>query len=102
MPQDKLRTGLVDNLLVAFTHAGDEDAVYALLEDLCTPREITDMSQRLEVARLLSEKTSYIDIQERTGASATTISRVSKCLNYGTGGYAAALRAVDAEQGEGE
>lgn len=76
----------------------DEDQIYALLQDLCTVREITEMSQRLEVARLLSLKTSYVDIQEKTGASATTISRVSKCLNYGTGGYEFALESVAADE----
>ena len=93
---DIIRTELVDNLLRVFAHMRDEDKIYALLQDLCTVREITEMSQRLEVARLLSLKTSYIDIQEATGASATTISRVSKCLNYGSGGYLDALSLSDA------
>lgn len=94
MAEDKIRTELVDNLLQVLANMEDEDQIYALLQDLCTVREITEMSQRLEVARLLSQKTSYVDIQEKTGASATTISRVSKCLNYGTGGYSFALDAV--------
>ena len=74
--------------------------IYAILQDLCTVREITEMSQRLEVARLLSEGASYLDIQEQTGASATTISRVSKCLNYGSGGYGAALGMLCGSQDE--
>ncbi len=94
MAEDKIRTELVDNLLQVLANMQEEDQIYALLQDLCTVREITEMSQRLEVARLLAQKTSYVDIQEKTGASATTISRVSKCLNYGTGGYAFALDAV--------
>ena len=94
MVQDKIRTQLVENLLQVLANMEDENQIYALLQDLCTVREITEMSQRLEVARLLSLKTSYVDIQEMTGASATTISRVSKCLNYGSGGYAFALDAV--------
>ena len=102
MPQDKIRTELVERLLTAFAHAQDEEQVYALLQDLCTVREIADMSQRLEVARLLAAKTSYLDIQELTGASATTISRVSKCLNYGTGGYEAALATLAGTRQEGE
>ena len=89
---DKVRTELVENLLDVFVAMDDPDDVYALLQDVCTIREITEMSQRLEVARLLSVKTSYLDIQEATGASATTISRVSKCLNYGSGGYEKALK----------
>lgn len=95
---DKIRTELVENLLGVFARIDDPDDVYALLQDLCTVREITEMSQRLEVARLLSEKTSYLEIQEKTGASATTISRVSKCLNYGSGGYETALAVMEQEE----
>lgn len=98
---DKIRTELVENLLGVFAQIDDPDDVYALLQDLCTVREITEMSQRLEVARLLSEKTSYLEIQEQTGASATTISRVSKCLNYGSGGYGTALQIMAREQAAG-
>ena len=98
MAEDRVRTELVENLLHVLAGMQDEDQIYALLQDLCTVREITEMSQRLEVARLLSQKTSYVDIQEKTGASATTISRVSKCLNYGAGGYACALDTMATEQ----
>lgn len=97
MAEDRVRTELVENLLHVLANMQDKDQIYALLQDLCTVREITEMSQRLEVARLLSQKTSYVDIQEKTGASATTISRVSKCLNYGAGGYAYALDTVEAK-----
>ncbi len=93
-----IRTENVDNLLDVFAKMKNPDEVFALLQDLCTIREITEMSQRLEVARLLDAKTSYVDIQEATGASATTISRVSKCLNYGAGGYGAALTIMNAER----
>ena len=54
-------------------------------------REIKESSQRLAVARLLDQGRSYAQIAETTGASATTIARVSKCLGYGSGGYRAAL-----------
>lgn len=101
MPSDKIRTQLVENLLAALAHMDDPDQIYALLQDLCTIREISEMSQRLEVARLLDAHTSYVEIQEQTGVSATTISRVSKCLNYGSGGYKAALEALGLADGEG-
>lgn len=100
LAQDKIRTELVEHLLDVFAHTQDPDTIYAILQDLCTVREITEMSQRLEVARLLSEGASYLDIQEQTGASATTISRVSKCLNYGSGGYGAALGMLCGSQDE--
>ena len=53
------------------------------------------MAQRWQVVRMLKEKMTYIDIAAETGASATTISRVNKCLNYGAGGYAAVLKKLD-------
>lgn len=63
------------------------DEAAALLADLCSPKEREDLAQRLEVARLLSEGASYVDVSHATGASSTTVSRVSKCLNGPAGGY---------------
>ncbi len=90
-----LRTADVNALLRVFASINDEDTVFALLEDLFTIREIRETSQRLAVARLLSSGKSYSAIEAETGASATTIARVSKCLSYGSGGYAAALKALE-------
>ena len=73
-----------------------ERVVAALLEDMCTIREIDEMAQRLTVAKLLAADYSYTSISELTGASATTIARVSKALNYGAGGYRAVLGLEDA------
>ncbi len=86
-----LRTREVEDLLAVLTGVTDRDVMYALLEDLFTIREIKETSQRLAVARMLQEGRPYVAIGEDTGASATTIARVSKALNYGAGGYAAAL-----------
>ncbi len=69
------------------------------LEDVCTVKEITDMAQRLKVARMLRARTSYALINRETGISTATISRVSRCLDYGPGGYDMVLRRLD---GEGE
>jgi len=91
MPADRLRTAEVEELLRAFLALDDSDEAFALLEDLCTVREIQDMAQRLQVARMLAHGEHYTDIQEATGASATTISRVSKALNYGADGYRSIL-----------
>lgn len=60
---------------------------YQYFEDLCTVKEIRDLSQRLEVARLLDGGSSYQQAGEATGASSATIGRVKRCLNYGAGGY---------------
>jgi TrpR-related protein YerC/YecD len=92
MPEDRVRTPEVDDLLRALLLLDSEDEAYALLVDLCTIREIHDMAQRLEVARRLAAGEHYAAIQDITGASATTISRVSKSLNYGADGYTGILR----------
>ncbi|WP_165043181.1 YerC/YecD family TrpR-related protein [Adlercreutzia sp. ZJ138] len=91
----EIRTKEVDDLLRVLAELNDEDTIFALLEDLFTIREIKDTSQRLTVARLLSAGKSYAAIEEETGASATTIARVSKCLSYGAGGYEIALGILD-------
>ena len=93
----ELRTREVDDLLSVLAGLTDPDDVFALLEDLFTIREIKDTSQRLEVARLLCRGESYASIEKTTGASATTIARVSKALNYGTGGYQLALELLEEE-----
>lgn len=74
-----------------FAAMDNADEVFALLQDLFTVREIKEISSRLQVARLLARGESYSSIEAQTGASATTIARVSKALNYGEGGYSKAL-----------
>ena len=97
MPVNDLRTPDVERLLDVLVRIGDKDQLYALLEDMFTIREIRESSQRLAVAFLLDEGKSYARIEEATGASATTIARVSKCLGYGSGGYRAALEVLNEE-----
>lgn len=92
---NSMRTGEVEQLLRAFALLTDPDDIFAFLQDICTIREIQDMSQRLTVAHMLDRGDSYVSIQERTGASATTISRVSKALNYGADGYLNVLEKLD-------
>lgn len=91
MPEDRLRTREVEQLLHAVLALENADEAYALLVDVCTVRELQEMASRLEVARLLDAGEHYTAIQEKTGASATTISRVSKALNYGADGYRCVL-----------
>ena len=86
-----LRTPEVENLLEVLSAMNDKDELYAFVEDLFTIREIKETSQRLSFARLLDAGNPYTAIAEATGASATTIARVSKALNYGSGGYRHAL-----------
>lgn len=65
----------------------NKEECYAFLEDICTIKEILEMSQRLSVAKLLSKGMSYAQISQQTGVSTATISRISKCIEYGNGGY---------------
>ena len=75
------------NLCLAFAKLNDPESVRAFLEDIASPGEIKAMSQRLEVARLLSESKTYPEIMRETGAGTATISRVKRCLEHGSGGY---------------
>ena len=68
-----------------------EEECKAFLEDLMTRKELGDITQRLEVAKLLSEQTVYNKIVEETGASTATISRVNRSYQYGAGGYRTVL-----------
>ena len=85
----------VSDLLEVLSNMTDEDDIFAFLEDLFTVREIRESSQRLAVAKLLNSGKSYFEIEKITGASATTIARVSKCLSNGSGGYAKALEILE-------
>lgn len=76
-----------DNLFDAVLKLETVDECRKFFEDLCTIKELESLSQRVEVARLLYDGGNYQDISRLTGASTTTISRVSRCLNYGAGGY---------------
>ena len=71
----------------------------AFFDDLCTIKEIQDLSQRFDVANMLDEGKNYQEISALTGATTPTISRVKKCLIYGSGGYRTAL---DRAKGKGE
>ena len=77
----------IERLYRALSKIGDSQECERVFEDLCTISEIQAMAQRLEVAFLLDKDISYTEIAEQTGASSATVSRVSKCLNYGNGGY---------------
>lgn len=94
MPANDIRTPEVENLLAVLASINDKDTLFALMEDMFTIREIRESSQRLAVARMLDDGKSYAQIEQATGASATTIARVSKCLSYGAGGYRAAIDAL--------
>ena len=86
-----------DELCQALLSLQSREECYAFLEDLCTIKEIIGMSQRLQVAKMLRAGASYTTITKATGASTATISRVSKCSEYGTGGYHTVIQRLKQE-----
>jgi len=85
------RSPSMDRLFQTILNLETIDECYAYFEDLCTIKELSDMSQRLDAAILLAEGLSYQKIMEQVAISTATIGRVSRCLNYGTGGYRTAI-----------
>ena len=83
----KLRTEAVDFLFDAVLSLKDREECYVFFEDICTINELLSLSQRFEVAKMLTEKKTYLEIAEKTGASTATISRVNRSLIYGNDGY---------------
>ena len=83
----KIRTEAVDHLFEAILCLKDKEECYTFFEDVCTINELLSLSQRFEVAKMLTDKRTYLDISEKTGASTATISRVNRSLNYGNDGY---------------
>ena len=83
----QIRTEAVDHLFEAILCLKNREECYTFFEDVCTVNELLSLAQRFEVARMLMEKRTYLDISEATGASTATISRVNRSLNYGNDGY---------------
>lgn len=81
MEENMKRHALAQAILALET----EEECNQLLEDLCTIKEIEDMAHRFEIAYLLSQGKTFIDVEKSTGASSATISRVNRCLKYGKG-----------------
>ncbi len=83
----KVHTDAVDQLFEAVLSLQNKEECYRFFEDVCTVNELLSLSQRYEVAKMLREEKTYLDIAEKTGASTATISRVNRSLNYGNDGY---------------
>lgn len=88
---EKMKTEDFDFLFNAILKLETLEECHSFFEDLCTMQELISISQRLRVAKLLTEKKIYNDIVRDTGASTATISRVNRTLNYGHGGYSIAF-----------
>lgn len=91
MYESKMQSPETDRLFDTILALKDREACYRFFDDLCTYSEISAMTQRLQVAQMLSEGKTFSQISAETGVSSATITRVNKCLSYGSGGYKAAL-----------
>lgn len=85
----------MDYLSKAFLSLENEDLCRRFLVDITTPKELKDMKERLDVARLLNEGKTYEKIIEETGMSSTTIARINRTLHYGTDGYKEVLEKIE-------
>lgn len=92
------RNPSMDRLFQTILNLETVDECYAYFEDLCTIKELNDMSQRLDAAVLLDQGLSYQKIMEQVAISTATIGRVSRCLNYGAGGYKTAIKKLKEEE----
>ena len=81
----KIRTDAVDHLFDAILCLKNKEECYSFFEDLCTVNELLSLSQRFEVASMLREHKTYLEIADKTGASTATISRVNRFLANGNG-----------------
>ncbi len=93
----KIKDEATDKLFEAILTLKSIEECYAFFEDVCTVNEIKALAQRLEVAKMLEEKMTYQEIQQKTHASTATISRVNRCLSYGSDGYKLILERIGSE-----
>ncbi len=87
----KLHSASVDRLFEAVLSLQTVEECYRFFEDICTIKEVLEMAQRLDTAFLLDEGKNYQTISQEVGISTATISRVNKCLVYGSEGYRMAI-----------
>ena len=86
---------MLEELYKEIVKIQDEKECELFFEDLCTVKELESMSQRLKAAKMLLENKTYSEIIEETEISSATLSRVSKCIRYGEGGYKNVIEKAD-------
>lgn len=94
---DTLDKASVERFFSAVLKLETTEECSRFFEDVCTVKEIIDLSQRFKVAEMLNEGKNYQEISKETGASTATISRVNRCLNYGNGGYRGVIAKLKGE-----
>ena len=92
------RNETIDALFDAILSLETREECYDFFEDLCTVKEISDMAQRLEAAKLLLDGSTYEQIVKTVEISTATISRINRCIQYGTGGYRQTIDKVREKQ----
>lgn len=97
----KIKDEKLDFLFQAILTLETVEDCYSFFEDLCTVSELQEMSRRMQAARMLRANAVYADIAAKTGLSTATISRVNRCLKYGSDGYNKALDNLDANRHPG-
>lgn len=95
------RDEMTDELFRSFLKLKDLEDCYLYFEDLCTVKEIRDMGQRLSIAKMLDGGSSYLQAAEAVSASSSTVGRVKRCLDYGSGGYRRILDRLEEKDDEG-
>ncbi len=91
----EIRTEAVNQLFEGIMILENIEECYAFFADICTINELLSLSQRFEVAKMLRDKRTYLEISEQTGASTATISRVNRSLNYGRDGYELVFKRIE-------
>ncbi|WP_337020074.1 YerC/YecD family TrpR-related protein [Oceanobacillus massiliensis] len=98
MQIDKLRGEQLDQLFDAILSLDNREECYRFFDDIATMSEIHSISQRLQVAKMLTQGNTYSAIEKETKASTATISRVRRCINYGSDGYSMVLERLNVEE----
>jgi TrpR-related protein YerC/YecD len=95
IPDDDWQTAATDELLATIVRLATVGEAAAFLRDLCTRKELEEMSHRWEAVKLLDQGIPYREISDRTGLSTATITRINQWLQHGTGGYRSMLSKIE-------
>ena len=93
--EKELRSAAVNHFFDAVLSLENKEECYQFFEDVCTIKELAAIAQRVEVAKMLREERTYLDIGKETGASTATISRVNRSLNHGNAGFDMVLKRIN-------
>ena len=96
--KNHLKNPATNALFEAILSLNDMDECYSFFEDLCTMKELADMAQRLEAAKMLLEGKTYEQIVKSVEISTATISRINRCIQYGNGGYEQVIERVEGKE----